>query len=169
MPITHKFKNAHHILHLAEEALYEENKHNEHTVHIIHKFPTGVIDTQKEVMIIDPNQSLLKILTHSFEAHGIKVKAHVEGSEALKDIISMGEDHHPALIIVERQLPDMDGMDLCIELKNRFKTPIPFFMLTLFAADKDVSDGLSKGVEYIVKPFNISLLLQKALQVLSQN
>ena len=167
VPISKNFVNASKILQTAEEGLAEAREKEAASIKIVHRLPKGELVVKKEVMIVDSDHDLLKILKKAFEAHGIIVSTFSEGGDALKQLLTYSENHLPSLIIVERKLPDMDGMELYVKLKTRFRSSIPCFILTVFSADKDVSDGIRQGVlEYIVKPFNISILVQKALQVI---
>lgn len=165
VPISKSFVNASKVLQTAEESLYEASNKEAAPVKIVHRLPKGELDIKKEVMIVDPDRDLLKILKQAFESHGLVVSTYYEGGDALKELLARTENRLPSLIIVERKLPDMDGMDLYLKLKIRFRTTIPCFMLTVFSADKDISEGIKQGVlEYIIKPFNITILIQKALQ-----
>lgn len=166
VPISTNYATASKLLQAAEETLSEASRKEAQMVRIAKRVQKEEDNVRKEVMIVDPNQGLLKILKQAFESHGLAVNTYCEGGDALKEILNTADNRLPSLVISERKLPDMDGMDLCIKLKNRFRTPIPFFMLTVFAADKDISEGIRQGVEYIIKPFNISLLIQKALQTI---
>lgn len=169
VPISKNLGSASNILQSAEECLANASLKDPAPVKIVHRLPGGEKDVKREVVIVDPNPDLLKILKQAFESHGLSVTTYLEGGDALKDLFALTENHLPSLIIVERKLPDMDGMDLYLKLKNRFRTTIPFFMLTVFSADKDVSDGIRQGIlEYIIKPFNISILVQKALHAIYQ-
>lgn len=167
VPIFTSFKTVSILLHIAEESLAEARKKDNQTIKIFRYTSDGAPPQKKEIVIVDPNEGLLKILKHAFESHDIQVHTYREGGEALNKILSDKESAFPSLIIAERKLPDMDGMDLYRELKNRYRVPIPFFILTVFAADKDIIEGVSQGVEYIIKPFNIALVLQKAIKVIS--
>lgn len=167
LPISKNFKDAPQLLQEAESALIEASQMQTANVKIAHRLPKGEEETQKEIIIVDPNPDLLLILKQAFESHGVRVKTFHEGKDALKEILSYGENQLPSLVIIERKLPDMDGMDLFLTLKHRLRSSIPVFMLTVFSSDKDIGDGIKQGVlEYIIKPFNISLLVQKALQVI---
>lgn len=164
VPISKNFENASKVLNACEECLLEASKKEFAPVRIVYK---GVEQAKKEIVIVDPNPDLLNILRTAFEMHGLVVNTFTEGGEALNKILATSENHLPSLILIERKLEDMDGMDLYLKLKNRFRVPVPCFMLTVFSADKDISDGIKHGVlEYIVKPFNISILVQKVLQTL---
>lgn len=166
VPISKSFGNALKIFQTAEECLSEASKKEAASVKIVHRLPQGEL-AKREIMIIDSDNDLLKILKRAFESHGIVVKTYSEGGLALKELLNRRENNLPSLMIVERNLSDMDGMYLFNKLKTRFRTKIPFIILTVFSSDKDISEGIKQGVvEYIVKPFNISILVQKSLQII---
>lgn len=69
----------------------------------------------------------------------------------------------PALILLDVVLPDLDGLTLCRQLKADPKTAdVPVIFLTAKGDDAEMVDGLEAGgVDYIVKPFNRSVLLAR--------
>lgn len=161
------FENAQQMIETANAVLVEAGEKENAPVRIAHRLPKGVHAIKRHVMIIDPDETVLKVLKQSFEAHGLFVSTYREGGEALNALFSSTETTLPSLIIMERKLPDAEGMDLYIKIKNRFRTSIPLIVLTVYSSDKDISDGIKHGVlEYIQKPFNISLLVQKSLQAI---
>lgn len=170
VPISKNFITSANILTAAEDALREVSKRPSSKVNIIYVGPKEGDSLSKEIVIIDSDTGLLKILKQAFESHGMVVHTFSEGGEALKKLLSYSEDHLPSLVIMERRLPDMDGMELYLTLKNRFRKTIPFLLLTIFSSDKDISEGLQQGIsEYIIKPFNITILIQKALKLIKSH
>lgn len=118
--------------------------------------------SKKTVMIVDPNHDLATIMKAALESKGLTVKVFNEGELALKDI---AQQKPPSLLIVERRLPDMDGIEILKILKNQFKTAIPFYFLTDFASEKDVLEGLKYGAnEYITKPFHLNYFIEMVLK-----
>ena len=54
---------------------------------------------------------------------------------------------------------------MMIKINEHFNTILPFYVLSVYASDKDVSEGLKQGaLEYIGKPFSLTILMQKALK-----
>ena len=122
---------------------------------------------KKILVLIEPNEDLLHILQKAFDAYNLIIKAFKEGKPALQELLSGDAAQQPALVIAERKLPDMDGIEILKSLQARYKVPTPFYFLTDFVAEKDISEGLKHGaLEYITKPFNLSLLVQKSAQVI---
>lgn len=118
---------------------------------------------KKTVMMIDPNQDLATIMKSALESKGLLVKIFNEGEPALKDLFLQLTP--PSLLIVERRLPDMDGIEILKKIRNQIKSSIPFYFLTDFASEKDVLEGLKYGAnEYITKPFNLNFFVEMVLK-----
>ncbi|QLH35030.1 MAG: response regulator [Parachlamydiaceae bacterium] len=73
------------------------------------------------------------------------------------------------LLILDRILPDMDGLDILKEFREKSKVQIPILILSALNTDSDILSGLQLGaIDYIGKPFSIYLLVQKALNLLKE-
>ncbi len=166
-PISKDFENAQQIIERGEKSLTEASHIKFAHVKIVDWHSKEEIKNKNAVIIIDPDKELAKVLKQAFESHNIFVKEFTEGEEALNEMLTASENFLPSLIIIERKLPDMDGIDVFRKMDAHFHGKVPFYMLTVFSSDKDVSQGIDLGIlEYIVKPFNVSLFMQKALKVI---
>lgn len=170
IPVSPSFGTAQDLLQAAEQGLYEARQKESAPVKVITIMPKDSVDHHREVILVDTDEDLLRILKTSFESYGLIVKTFVDAESTLRDLLERKASQLPALIIAERKLPDMDGLEMLNRLKARFTDPIPIFFLTVFSSDKDVSEGLKQGaLEYVGKPFNLSILIQKALKVVFQD
>lgn len=168
VPISAEFKNGHEIIRAAENALQEAGRQEPAPVKIGSYMPTEAAPSiKKSLMLIEPNEDLSLILKTAFDAHDLTVQTFSEGKPALQALLNCHEAQLPALVIAERKLPDMDGIEILKGLNARFKSPVPFYFLTDFVAEKDVSEGIKYGaLEYIAKPFNLALLIQKSIKTI---
>lgn len=168
--LAHPYVNAYELLKAAEEGLKNALKDRGTgpiKISVAQRGPEQAV--VKEIILIDPDLDLVRLLKAAFEFHHFSVKTFSEGNEALNDLLNRQERQLPALIISERRLPDMDGLEVLSRLKTRFHTPILLYFLTIYASDKDISEGLRYGAtDYIAKPVNISILMQKALKTIAQ-
>lgn len=166
VPIEDGSSNVHMIISEAERGLAEARINEDPApVKVFVSKLEGAKARKKEVVLIDPDEGLLRLVKMALEPYDIDVKMFTNGEEALHELFHNGAASPPALIITERKIDDMDGLDILHKVNERFHHPVPLFFLTLYASDKDVSEGLNEGAkEYIAKPFNLSLLVQKALK-----
>ncbi|MBD0777521.1 response regulator [Maribacter sp. ANRC-HE7] len=86
-----------------------------------------------------------------------KIKTFVNGKECLEAM----EDEWPDIVISDVQMPELNGLDLCIRIKSDLKTShIPVILLTALTNIKDHVQGIRDGADaYIKKPFNVQRLV----------
>jgi signal transduction histidine kinase/ligand-binding sensor domain-containing protein/AraC-like DNA-binding protein len=77
---------------------------------------------------------------------------------------------HPNLVVSDISMPEMNGIDLCLKLKNDSRTShIPVILLTALTGEEQQIKGLETGAtDYMTKPFNFEILLSKIKNILSQ-
>jgi len=77
---------------------------------------------------------------------------------------------HPNLIVSDISMPEMNGIDLCLKLKNDMRTShIPVILLTALIGEDQQIKGLETGAtDYLTKPFNFEILQSKIRNILSQ-
>lgn len=121
--------------------------------------------SQKQIIIVDDDKDLLQLLTLAFESKGFKVIGFEKGSDALKAFHDQKILRESALLILDRLLPDMDGLDILKQLNKEIHLPV--LILSVLSAEKDVLEGLSKGaVDYVTKPFSLPILMAKAQRLM---
>lgn len=106
----------------------------------------------KTVLVVEDNELNLKLARNLLEIG--KYKALCCGNAA--DGIRLANEHIPDLILMDIQLPDMDGLSATRQLKNNPKTrEIPVVALTAYAMEKDKALALEAGcVDHISKPID---------------
>ncbi len=104
------------------------------------------------IMLIDDSPDSLKLLTDILVAQGFTVRQALSGSVALSSI----KHCPPDLIILDIRMPEMDGLEVCTQLKDDSTTSeIPvIFISGLEESDEKVRAFESGGVDYITKPFH---------------
>ena len=104
------------------------------------------------IMVIDDETEILDMLKRYFSLEGYHVITATGGKEALQKLAKQ-----PDLILLDINMPDMDGLSLCKSIRNFVSCPILF--LTANAEDSDKIKGFGAGGDdYIVKPFSIDEL-----------
>ena len=107
------------------------------------------------VLLVDDTESDIDILVNALEPE-YEVSVTLDGSSALEYVA----EHLPDLILLDIMMPDLDGYEVCIRLKQDPKTRhIPILFLTAKIEEEDEARGLELGaVDYITKPFNAMLV-----------
>lgn len=114
-----------------------------------------------KILIVDDEQALVKGLKLSLEQAGFQVSSAYDGNTALDLARSQEFD----LIILDLMLPEMDGFEVCRELRKTHDTPI--IMLTARGEPIDRILGLELGADdYVAKPFNARELIARIRAIL---
>lgn len=120
------------------------------------------------VAIVDDDEDLLQLLMTLFKSEGFDVQGFKNGKEALAYLLNEKNIPSISLLILDRMLPDMDGIEILKLFRSKFHDKIPVLILSVLSAEKDVLQGLQKGaIDYMAKPFSIQILLQKARKLIS--
>src|ERR1700753_3199341 len=116
------------------------------------------------LVVIDDHYDVLEILKHHLVSDGYEVKIFFNAVDALKYINADNTD----LIITDWMLPEMDGLELCRNLKMSPSTQdIPLVMLTGKTDEIDTVTALEVGAEdYITKPIRIKEMLSRVKKIL---
>jgi DNA-binding response OmpR family regulator len=113
---------------------------------------------QKTILIVDDDEDLRGALAEQIGAED-EFRT-VEASSARLGVAAAAE-HRPDLILMDVDLPDMDGRDACAELREQ-GLAAPIIMLTAAAEDEDAVRGLDAGADdYVTKPFRYTVLLAR--------
>ena len=112
---------------------------------------------KKRILVIEDEPDISEFLRTGLTYEGYEVVLTGKGSEGLQYL----QNNDVALLILDLMLPDMDGLDVCRQIRNRGDA-LPILMLT---ARKEVSDrvkGLDTGADdYMTKPFSFDELLAR--------
>ena len=104
----------------------------------------------KKILIIEDDAGIRSVLADDFRFDGYLVETAATGEEGLSKAFGT----HPDIIILDIMLPEMDGLEVCKELRRR-KVGVPVIMLTAKSQDFDIIVGLELGADdYVTKPFS---------------
>ena len=104
---------------------------------------------KKKVLVIDDDTDLQKLITTILETSEIIVHLASSGEEGLKQAYKI----HPDLVILDVNMPGMDGFEVCSRMREFSNFPI--MMLTASIQEKDLLHGFNVGVDdFLGKPFN---------------
>lgn len=111
----------------------------------------------KKILIIEDEEDLVKGLKLNLADEGYDLDWAIDGKEGLRKALDETAD----LIILDLMLPEMDGLEVCRELRQK-KIAVPIIMLTAKGEEIDKVVGLEIGADdYITKPFSIRELLAR--------
>lgn len=116
------------------------------------------INSSPLVLIAEDNEANISTLTDYLEANGYRIIVAMNGEEA----IALSETHQPDLILMDIQMPIMDGLSAIKLIRlNPNLADIPIIALTALAMDSDRQKCINAGAnEYISKPIKLKALTQ---------
>ena len=112
----------------------------------------------KTVLIVEDNELNMKLFNDLLEAHGYATLKTSDGIEA----IELARTHHPALILMDIQLPEVSGLDVTKWIKEDDDLKaIPVVAVTAFAMKGDEERIREGGCEaYLSKPISVAKFLE---------
>ncbi|RLC02230.1 MAG: DNA-binding response regulator [Deltaproteobacteria bacterium] len=115
------------------------------------------------ILVIDDDKDIVKTIKGNLELDGYAVLCAYDGRQG----IDLVREHRPHLIILDLNLPDIDGIKACQYMRREFDFPI--IMLTARDGLSDMVLGLECGADdYMVKPFNALELSARIKAVLKR-
>jgi two-component system, cell cycle response regulator DivK len=118
----------------------------------------------KTVMIVEDNELNMKLFHDLLEAQGYRTVATRNGIEA----VELARQHHPDLILMDIQLPEVSGLEVTKWLKeDPMLKSIPVVAVTAFAMKGDEERIREGGCEaYLSKPISVGKFLETVRQFL---
>lgn len=103
-----------------------------------------------KIMVVEDEESIVTLLEYNLTQAGFETYTATDGKSGL----AMIEEEKPELIILDLMLPEMDGLEVCKQLRQK-KIYTPILMLTAKDAEFDKVLGLELGADdYMTKPFS---------------
>lgn len=114
-----------------------------------------------KIMVVDDDKNICELLRLYLEKEGYQVVIANDGKEA----VELNEKENPELILLDIMLPQLDGWQVCREIRK--KSQVPIIMLTAKGEVFDKVLGLELGADdYIVKPFETKEVVARIKAVL---
>jgi two-component system KDP operon response regulator KdpE len=108
------------------------------------------------ILVVDDDSQIRRVMRTALSSHGYTIVEARNGEEGLRKV----RTEHLDLVILDLNMPDMDGIEVCREIRSA--SSLPIIMLTVRAAEKDKVRALDAGADdYVVKPFGIEELLAR--------
>jgi len=117
--------------------------------------------SKETILVVDDEPHIVELAALYLRNDGYQVVTASDGEQALAQIATA----HPALLILDLMLPEIDGWEVCRRVRATSRLPI--IMLTARSDDVDKIVGLELGADdYLTKPFNPRELVARVKAVL---
>jgi two-component system, OmpR family, KDP operon response regulator KdpE len=122
------------------------------------------VSEPQKVLVVDDEPQITRVLRHSLSAHHYDVRTAADGLSALDTF----RDWHPDLIITDLQMPEMDGIEFCREVRK--VSTLPIIVLSVRGEEGIKVKALDAGADdYVTKPFGIDELLARVRAALRRS
>lgn len=114
------------------------------------------------VLLVEDEEKVSSFVKRGLEENGIQVTQAFDGLTGLK----MAQRNKFDVVILDIIMPEMNGLEVCRQLKTEFGSEISILMLTASGTTDDIVEGLNIGADdYLVKPFKLRELLARVRAV----
>ena len=108
------------------------------------------------ILVVDDEAQLRHAITRSLQGHGYEVREAEDGASSL----SAFEAFKPDVVLLDLMLPDMNGVEVCRQLRHKHHTPI--IIVSVIGEEKMKVAALDVGADdYLTKPFGMDELLAR--------
>ena len=118
----------------------------------------------RKILIVEDEQDIAQLVQHYLQKEGFRSVTATSGVEAVKKV----KEEKPDLIVLDLMLPEMDGLEVCKQVRSTPDTAmLPIIMLTAKAEESDTIVGLELGADdYVTKPFSPKALVARVKALL---
>jgi DNA-binding response OmpR family regulator len=116
---------------------------------------------KQRILVVDDEPAVRDLLTYNLQKADYEVLVAPDGQEALR----LSREGSPDLILLDLMIPEVDGLDVCRELRKT--SDVPIIMITARGEEIDRVVGLELGADdYVTKPFSVRELMARIKAVL---
>jgi two-component system, OmpR family, copper resistance phosphate regulon response regulator CusR len=120
---------------------------------------------ERKILLVEDEQKIADALKMGLTEDGYYVETAYDGTIGWK----LFQQHKYDLIVLDINLPGINGYDLCKQMRNR-NANVPIIMLTALGSLNDKIEGYDSGADdYIIKPFEFKELLMKIRVLLKRS
>jgi len=118
-----------------------------------------------EIVIIEDEEDILELLEYHLQKSGYQTM----GFTSTQNVEQFIEEENPSLLIVDRNLPNVEGSEFVKELRDK-GYDVPVIFLTAKNTDTDIDEGFMRGGDdYITKPFRMREVLHRIQAILKRS
>ena len=119
---------------------------------------------QNKILIVDDDENICELLNLYLKKDGFDTSIAYNGRQA----VELAENYNPDLILLDIMLPELDGWQVCREIRK--KSEVPIIMLTAKGETFDKILGLELGADdYVTKPFDTKEVVARIKAVLRRS
>ncbi len=161
--VDEKDKSVSQLLGMVDEAMYAAKNAGRNRA-IKYSSLDNETENKKTLLLVDDESTILKLLSERLSEAGYSVILAPNGQQALEFIRERSID----AIVLDRILPDMDGLEICRRIKNDPSTRnTKVVILSQKSGTGDIVEGLYFGADdYVTKPFYMAELEARIMRVL---
>ncbi|MFT7860100.1 MAG: response regulator transcription factor [Sulfurimonas sp.] len=116
------------------------------------------------IVIVEDEEDLLELLEYTLQKEGYETVGFLN----TKTVVQMLEEEEVDLLIMDRNLPGVEGSEFVSELRD-YGIDVPVIFLSAKDKDEDIEEGFVRGGDdYITKPFNMKELLLRVKSILKR-
>ncbi len=113
------------------------------------------------ILVVDDEPAVVNLLVYNLQKAHYRVLTAADGREALRVV----RESKPDLVLLDLMIPEVDGLDVCRELRR--DSALPIIMITARGEETDRVVGLELGADdYVCKPFSVRELMARIKAVL---
>lgn len=113
-------------------------------------------DGKRNILVVDDEAQITRVLKTSLSAQGYGIRTAADGMQALLEM----KTWLPDLIITDLRMPNMDGLELCRQVRRQSR--IPIIVLSVKGEETIKVEALDAGADdYVTKPFSVNELLAR--------
>tara|TARA_R110002111_G_scaffold46643_5_gene83852 strand:- start:1741 stop:2121 length:381 start_codon:yes stop_codon:yes gene_type:complete len=121
---------------------------------------------KQTILIIEDNEQNMYMLSYLLSQNNYNIIKAYNGKEGLK----MAHDNHPEIILIDIQLPDMDGYEICNKLShNGLSKSTTIIAVTSYAMGGDKEKALEAGADgYLEKPIDPETFVNQMRSIINE-
>jgi DNA-binding response OmpR family regulator len=120
-------------------------------LHIVDALGAGQVSTP--LLLVEDDPELRGMMAMLLEGEGYPVLVAADGLDAIQYL----QEHRPSLVILDLNLPYVDGDEVGARVRARYGPAVPIVVVTANRRGAEMADAL--GAAYVAKPFDVDELL----------
>jgi len=121
-------------------------------------------DGKRNILVVDDEAQITRVLKTTLSAQGYAIRTAADGIQALSEMKTWAPD----LIITDLRMPNMDGLELCRQVRSQSR--IPIIVLSVKGEEAIKVGALDAGADdYVTKPFSVKELLARVRAALRRS